>query len=268
MEINVVKPEQGMEADASPVQPTDADDGPPIVDLELLARRQALDSERMAMAKTADRKEQKVVPILSKRVLPLLHACALGDVSACKVIISELELPERIEIVNEYDEEGQTPLFYCVNGKDTSNAYVKNTTADDVTPKHLECIALLCDYGADPNHQDDKKNTIMHIACALHHVKLMRVMIRYGADTMLENWEYRVCQQQAKTEALRTQCIAQINRELEELREDIQEKRIYHVEREERSYLRSMYDVIDGTHVDVMRFQEITPMLETEDEAL
>lgn len=52
-------------------------------------------------------------------------------------------------------------------------------------------MQLLLDFGADPNHQNNKKNGPLHIACAIQNKKAAKILIEHGANIMLENWQYQ-----------------------------------------------------------------------------
>lgn len=150
-----------------------------------------------------------------------------------------------------------------------------------LTPERLEVLQLLIDYGADVTARNDKRNTPMHVACALNNRKAVRLLIFAGADIMASNWAqekpYQVfcCSvlfvlfsflffgvfvvlfvslcvyihgvQMAAEGAPREGMLAYINACYESYQDKLESKQLYDVPRSLRCYYRSLYDVMDAS---------------------
>jgi len=73
-------------------------------------------------------------------------------------------------VVNARDRNGDTPLFFAA-------AY-----------GHLECVKLLLESGADPNHQDRRIRTAAHCAAAKAQLRVLKLLRQRGASLDLQNY--------------------------------------------------------------------------------
>ncbi|CAK5035901.1 unnamed protein product [Meloidogyne enterolobii] len=73
-------------------------------------------------------------------------------------------------VVNARDRNGDTPLFFAA-------AY-----------GHLECVKLLLERGADPNHQDRRIRTAAHCAAAKAQLRVLKLLRQRGASLDLQNY--------------------------------------------------------------------------------
>jgi hypothetical protein len=105
----------------------------------------------------------------------LITASKNGDVDELRRIISEEGLNSskhadaRASFLNRADKNGSSALFHAV------------------WPGHEQFIAVLLEYGANPNMQNHRRNTAMHLAVERGHDGIVRLFLRYGANPLLEN---------------------------------------------------------------------------------
>ena len=161
-------------------------------------------------------------------------------------LIQDVPIEYRVEFVNAYDDHGCSAIFFAIG------------------PEHQECMQLLLDYGADPNHQNNKKNGPLHIACAIQNKKACRMLIEHGANIQLENWQYQKPHEMVTDRASVSSTQAYLNLALETYQEKCANKEIFgNVSRYSRSYYRSIFDIADSGELGVLRLDTIEPMLET-----
>jgi ankyrin repeat protein len=106
--------------------------------------------------------------------------------------------------VNHRDRNGMTPLFASVDigGSLRKTRYLLETGADPnqqseidgdfplriaVSWQNLELVAVLLDYGANPNMQRRDGDTALMEACRQDNIEVVKVLLGNGADTSLKN---------------------------------------------------------------------------------
>jgi hypothetical protein len=120
----------------------------------------------------------KVSKVIDARVGVLCDAARAGNFDQVKTLIDNEATLDRLEYVNLFDADGRTALFHAL----------VVTTVDDLTPERIKTAHLLMQYGSDPNHQDDKRMTVLHFMCLLNYKPIIPKLIYYGASTTIENW--------------------------------------------------------------------------------
>src|SRR5690606_20484987 len=58
---------------------------------------------------------------------------------------------------------------------------------------HLEALRVLLEHGADPNLQNNRQNTALHLACEREHFELILTLLQFGASISLRNLNNVVC---------------------------------------------------------------------------
>ena len=104
---------------------------------------------------------------------PLHLLCSSNHLDAALDLLHSTPLHLRTRLVNSYDAHHNTPLFYTL------------------APTHAALLALLLDYGTDPNHANSQRNSPLHIACHLGHKKAILTLIEAGGNIKGENWEHQ-----------------------------------------------------------------------------
>jgi len=175
---------------------------------------------------------------------PLIMATAAKEYHEIHRLIQEVPIEYRVEFVNEYDDHGCSALFFAIG------------------PEHQECMQLLLDYGSDPNHQNNKKNTPLHIACAIQNKKACRVLIEHGANIQLENWQYQKPHEMVPERDKVSSTQAFLNSCQEALVEKVAAKTLpANVTRAQRSYYRSIYDIADKDEIGALKYDVIESLL-------
>lgn len=125
---------------------------------------------------------------------------------------------------------------------------------------HLDVMQLLLDYGSDVNHCNNKKNTPLHIACALQNKRAAKVLIEHGANIQAENWQYQKPHEMVIERDKVSPMQAYLNACVEAYQEKVANKEIFkEVTKEQRAYYRSMFDITDTSEYTVrerMRYSE------------
>jgi hypothetical protein len=106
---------------------------------------------------------------------PLIKASKRGDDEKIRELLALVEPDELIEYVNARDKNGSTPIFHTV------------------WPGHLEALRVLLEGGADPNKQNNRHNTALHLACEREHHALILLLIQFGAHITLANLDQKRC---------------------------------------------------------------------------
>jgi hypothetical protein len=80
------------------------------------------------------------------------------------------------------------------------NAYVNRRDRNGSTaimhtvwPGHYKALEVLLYSGAEPNVQNNRMNTALHLCCEKGHRRLIRLLIDMGADISLRNWQNKTC---------------------------------------------------------------------------
>jgi Ca2+-binding EF-hand superfamily protein len=115
--------------------------------------------------------------------LPPLHQAAYNnDLSTIIRLFQEQAGEFRMEYANQCDTNGCIALFYALSPDHVNN----NVTQ------------TLIDYGSNVNHQNNRRNTCLHICCyygTLYKKTIKLLLCEYNANKMIENWEYQLCHQ-------------------------------------------------------------------------
>lgn len=177
---------------------------------------------------------------------PLIMATAAKHLHEMMRLIQEVPIEYRVEFINAYDDHGCSAIFFAIG------------------PEHQECMQLLLDYGADPNHQNNKKNAPLHIACAIQNKKACRILIEHGANIQIENWQYQKPHEMVTERDKVSSTQAFLNLALETFQEKCANKEVFGtITRWQRSYYRSLYDIADVTDLGVLKYDVLEPMLDT-----
>jgi len=185
----------------------------------------------LAAAEAEKKPEENYDIIFDGPKSPLIMATAARQQHEMLRLIREVPIEYRVEFVNAYDDHGCSASVDCerARGRREGEAEtcscawrvaawgkcvcVRASGADvapciffllslpsppsatsiffAIGPEHQDCMQLLLDFGADPNHQNNKKNGPLHIACAIQNKKAAKILIEHGANIMLENWQYQ-----------------------------------------------------------------------------
>lgn len=162
---------------------------------------------------------------------PLFIAVIGNKYETVKTLIHEQPIYVRIEFVNQYDDNGNSPIFYALQ------------------PEYQDILLLLLDYGVDPCFTNNRKTTPLHLGCALNVKKSIKILIDYGADVQMENWEYQQPHQMVKEADKVSAMQAYLNSTYEAHKEAIKEKKKHAVNRYQRSYVRSIFDIADPSKI-------------------
>jgi len=169
-------------------------------------------------------------------VLDLLH------------LIKAIPIADRQDFVNQHDSEGNPLIFHAIYFEENS----------------VEMLTLLLDYGANPNLQNNKRNTGMHLACQRNHRKAIRTLIIYDASVQTDNWEH-LQPYQMVSDVKEEQAIMQnyVNTCFEKYEQDIEQKLIIKVSLPMRSYYRAVFDEMDLREKGYLDYIEIKLFLES-----
>ena len=148
---------------------------------EALAASQA-EAEERAKARKRERKVRYVMADSD----PLVRACKRGDDTRLRELLALAEPEELVEYVNARDKNGSTAIFHTV------------------WPGHLEALRILLENGANPNHQNNRQNTALHLACEREHMDLILLLIQFGASITLLNLNGQRCYQTLADQAGRS----------------------------------------------------------------
>ena len=109
---------------------------------------------------------------------PLIKACKKGDSSTVRDILLECSSDEQLQrYVNGKDKAGSTPIFHTVwNG-------------------YYDALEVLLVNGANPNVQNNKANTALHLACEQNHIDVIQLLLSYGANPQLLNYQHKYAYQ-------------------------------------------------------------------------
>jgi hypothetical protein len=151
-------------------------------------------------------------------VLDLLH------------LIKAVPIADRQDFVNQHDSDGNPLIFHAV--------YFEESGVDMLT--------LLLDYGANPNLQNNRRNTAMHLACQRNHRAAIRALIVYDSSVQMDNWEH-LQPYQMVSDVKEEQAIMQnfVNTCFEKYEMDIEQRILIKVSLPMRSYYRSVFDEMD-----------------------
>lgn len=98
--------------------------------------------------------------------IPIIEAIRRVDLLEVLHLIKKVPVRDRMDFVNQHDTEGNPLIHQAVFYESTGTAI----------------LTLLLDYGANPNLQNNRKNTAMHLGCQLNHRRALRQLIFYGAE--------------------------------------------------------------------------------------
>jgi ankyrin repeat protein len=127
----------------------------------------------------------------------------------------------------------------------------------------VDCLQLLLDYGADPQWLTEERNTTLHEACARSNKRAIKMLIFHGADMAIENVGYHKCFQMVQGDANRLAMQNFLNTSLDQFKEALVNKDIIPCPRQQRSYVRGIFDVLDEKGRGSIRFQDAFPFLQT-----
>lgn len=99
-------------------------------------------------------------------------------------------------IINNFDPEYDVTEY--LNAPDQAGSH---SIFHTVWPGHVAALELLLKARADPNIQNQRENTALHLACERMHTQVIYLLIRYGADTSLMNAKKLLCWQTPGEEA-------------------------------------------------------------------
>ena len=157
-------------------------------------------NEAEADARAAARKKERKVRYIMSDSDPLIKACKRGDVEAIRELLALVEPEELLDYVNARDKNGSTPIFH------------------PVWPGHLEALRVLLEAGADPNKQNNRQNTALHLACEREHTDLILLLIQFGANITLQNANNQRCFNMLVDPTARSRCENFVRRALNDVR--------------------------------------------------
>mmetsp|Transcript_44950 Transcript_44950/g.72190 ORF Transcript_44950/g.72190 Transcript_44950/m.72190 type:complete len:349 (+) Transcript_44950:79-1125(+) len=176
---------------------------------------------------------------------PLIKAAKGSDPSVLKNLLLEMDPHKRTLKVNQFDKAGSTLLFHA--------AWVGNR----------DIVQCLVDYRADPNIQNNRQNSPLHLAFERMNRGAMLVLVENGADIDLKNsWGQKPYEVKLKDNV--NPGILELNK-LEELLKDARRKYLdshsHEVEDtitdEERSKYKTMYDMLDEDKNGALTYHEM-----------
>lgn len=174
----------------------------------------------------------------------VIKACEKGDGDELRNIIMSVPIQDRVDFVNQYDEDGNTPIFFSLE------------------PDQIDCLVLLLDYGADAALLNHFRNTPLHLSCEKNHKRAIRMIIDHGGDITVENKAYHKCHQMVHGAGNVMQMQAFLNQSIEQYKTAIKDKELLVAVRPQRSYIRSLFDLIDIKNKGSVHFQQIVPLLQ------
>lgn len=86
-----------------------------------------------------------------------------------------VDVRARNAFLNRRDKNGSTAIFHAA------------------WPGHFKVMEVLLYHGADPNVQNNRLNTALHMCTEKGHRKLIRLLIEMGARIDLRNWQNKTC---------------------------------------------------------------------------
>lgn len=200
--------------------------------------------EQKTEKKETEGQERKVYQygykFMEKGLADLLSAIKNCEEKKVREVIWSVPIMERCEFVNQFNEDGFSPIMLCT----------------DV--EQCDMMQDLLDYGADPSALNYIRTTPLHLACAKNNKRAIKLLIMYGADTQLENNEYQKCHQMVKDQLAMQNYLNQC---IDSQKELLKEKRAIPCTRQQRSYIRSIYDIIDVKQLGKVRIDEVAPLL-------
>jgi len=178
----------------------------------------------------------------------LIEAIRRVDLLEVLHLIKKVPVRDRVDYVNQHDSEGNPLIHQAVY-------YEAGATT---------ILTLLLDYGANPDLQNNRRNTAMHLACQLNHRRAIRQLIMYGAEHQCDNWEH-LHPYQMVSDVKEEQAVMQnyVNTCFEKFEELVEAKTIIRVMLPMRSYYRSVFDDIDQREKGYIEFIEIRHFLES-----
>jgi len=141
------------------------------------------DRARRVAASIASGEYSAISPEL---VNALVKATKRGDATMVRDLVSQVHPEHRLAFVNHRDKNGSSAIFHTV------------------WPGHLFALRTLLQMGADPNLQNLKQNTALHLAVERGHLELIRELLKSGADYSLLNYESKKCWETPASESDRT----------------------------------------------------------------
>lgn len=106
---------------------------------------------------------------------PLVKASKKGQAAVIRELVAARDEETRVAYVNGKDKSGSTPLIHTV------------------WPGHLQAMCALLELGADPNIQNNRMNTALHLSCEKGHETLIVILIEKGANADLKNAQGMLC---------------------------------------------------------------------------
>lgn len=190
--------------------------------------------------------------------LPILHAAVYNnDYKQCCELIKAQPLEFRIEYVNSLDSLGNIALFYAL-----SNDHITSGVT-----------SLLLDYGSNVNHQNNSRNTALHIAFFYSHKKFIKYLIgEFNASVTITNNYDQLCHQTApQPKGISDSVTAQfqhngamlhfITQCTDTYNDNINKKIIVPHTIQQRCYYRSLYDTADIYNVGYLTLNTVTTLL-------
>jgi hypothetical protein len=163
-----------------PPQPTATPDG----------RRSSQSSVRASGERLSPSRKSGTINNLSAASADIPRISKIGDSATLVELLRLMKPSERLEMVNAPDKNGSTPIFHAV------------------WPNHVEVLRVLLESGADPNHQNTRLNTALHLACEQGHVECIRLLISFGAKTNVQNSFKKNCFEVVEDDAKRKELLA------------------------------------------------------------
>lgn len=195
-----------------------------------------------------DDPDKKQIPLeLDLTPTPLILAVKSGNTSTVKKFIQEIPIEDRVEVINYIPGDGQAAIFHALDGG------------------QVDILQLILEYGANPNTRDLKLNSPLHIACVNQNKIAMQKLIYFGASLLGENLDHQQPHQTVKNgdQQLIASTQAYLAQMQEQLKEEVKAKDFYVMPLEQRSYFRSMFDIIDSRDTGVITLSDILPLLES-----
>ena len=134
---------------------------------------------------------------------PLHVAAAKNNINAMKVLLKNKSKEDIFKLINNLNEDGDTPLHIAARNKGGATAtqfLLENGTnpisinSDSETPLHLaagqgnvEQAKLLLEYGTTINAQSDEQNTPLHVAVLEQQPNMVKFLLDNGADVTIAN---------------------------------------------------------------------------------
>mmetsp|Transcript_22149 Transcript_22149/g.39265 ORF Transcript_22149/g.39265 Transcript_22149/m.39265 type:complete len:320 (+) Transcript_22149:148-1107(+) len=180
---------------------------------------------------------------------PLKEATQDSDARKLKRLLQAMDPHERTLKVNQFDNLGNTLIFHPSSIGD------------------LKIVQVLLDYDADPNIQNEKLQTPLHLACEREHRQVMSLLVEYGAEPDLQDYKKkRSYEHQDLDPRIQIQFKKTLGDAREKYLEKKQTKQLSLITEEEKSVYKTMFDAMDEdsdnalTAFEMFRLMSMVPL--------